>query len=108
MGLELSSNRKIAFGLKEFGLGHLDEAVKLLQDGVRLNRDSIIAFWNLARISVLKQDTTKSEQYYSTVKNLLILKHPANYRNYVKNLDLERKDADEGTMKICSMPIHSY
>jgi len=108
IGLELISNRKIAFGLKAFGLDHLDDAISLLQDGVRLNRDSVIAFWNLARLSVLKQNSTKIEQYYSAVRDLLMLKHPTNYRNYVRILDQERKFSDEGTEKIYAKPLHSY
>jgi len=108
IGLELISNRKIAFGLKAFGLGNLDDAINLLQEGVRLNRDSVIAFWNLARLSVLKQNSAKIEQYYSAVRNLLMLKHPTNYRNHVRILDQERKFADEGTEKMYSRPLHTY
>lgn len=107
-GLELISNRKIAFGLKAFGLDHLDDAINLLQDGIRLNRDSVIAFWNLARLSVLKQNSAKIEQYYSAVRKLLMLKHPTNYRHFVRILDQERKFSDDGTEKIYSRPLHSY
>ncbi|MFW9844236.1 MAG: methyltransferase domain-containing protein [Candidatus Thorarchaeota archaeon] len=107
-GLELSSNRKIALGLKAFGLNHLDDALKLLQDGVRLNRDSVIAYWNLARISVLKHDSTKVKQYYSAVSDLLKQKHPTNYRNYIRVLDQERKNVDDRTEKLYARPIHTY
>jgi len=108
IGLELISNRKVALGLKAFALNQLTDAINLLQDAVRLNRNSIIAYWNLARLSVLKQNPTKMLQYYSTVINLLMLKHPANYRNYVRIVDQERKNADEGTEKIYSRPIYLY
>lgn len=108
IGLELMSNRKVALGLKAFGLDQLEEAINLLQDAVRLNRDSVIAFWNLARLSVLKQDPTKMKQYYSTVNDLLMLKHPTNYSNYVRIVDQERISANKGAEKIHSRPIYSY
>ena len=107
-GLELSSNRKIALGLKAFGLEQYADAINLLQDAIRLNRNSVIAFWNLARLSVLTKNPTKTEQYYSTVKNLLMLKHPTNYRNYMKILDQERKSVNEGIAKKYSRPIFVY
>ena len=108
IGLELISNRKVALGLKAFGLDHIEDAISLLQDAVRLNRDSVIAYWNLARLSVLKQNPTKVKQYYSAVKNLLMLKHPANYRNYVRIIDQELRNVDEGMEKIYSRPLYSY
>jgi len=108
IGLELISNRKIAVGLKYFALNQLKEAKYLLKDSIRFNRDSAIAFWNLARLSLLEQDQAKMNQYYSTVRNLLILKHPTNHRNYVKTVDQERRNAEKGIGKIYSEPLYTY
>ena len=108
VGLELISNEKLALGLKAFGLEQLEDANTLLQDAIRFNRDSVIAYWNLARMSLLMENPPKAKQYYSTVNNLLMLKHPANYRNYVKIVEKERKIAAEGDDTIFSEPIYSY
>ena len=108
IGLELISNRKLALGLKAFGLNQFEDAINLLHDAVRFNRDSVIAYWNLARLSVLKQSSAKIDQYYSTVENLLRLKHPTSYRTYVKSVEKERKYAESGSEKIYSRPIYSY
>jgi len=108
IGLEIISNRKVALGLKAFGLDNIAEAINLLQDAVRLNRNSVIVYWNLARLSVLNQNLVKMKQYYSTVKNLLMLRHPRNYRSYIKNVDNERRAAEEGKGEMFSRPLYSY
>jgi len=108
VGLEIMSNKQLALGLKAFGLDQIDNATKLIHDAIRLNRDSITAFWNLARISVLNQKTESALQYYSTVRNLLMLHHPKNYRSYMKNVDNERRAAEEGKGEMFSRPLYSY
>jgi predicted SAM-dependent methyltransferase len=108
VGLEIMSNRKLALGLKAFGLGKIEEATDLLHDAVRLNRDSIIAFWNLARLSALKQNREEMNQYYSTVGKLLMFQNPKNYHNYVSNIENERRSVELGKLKAVSKPIYSY
>jgi hypothetical protein len=108
VGLEIISNRKLALGIKSFGINNTAKAKDLLQDAIRLNRNSIIAYWNLARLSVLEQDLKKAKQYYSTVMTLLMIKHPTNYRKYLKIVVQEQKDADGGMQETYSNPIASY
>ena len=108
VGLEIMSNKQLALGLKAFGLDQIDNATKFIHDAIRLNRDSITAFWNLARISVLNQNTESALQYYSTVRNLLMLHHPKNYRSYMKNVDIERRSAEDGKGEMFSKPLFSY
>ncbi|MHA1615089.1 MAG: methyltransferase domain-containing protein [Candidatus Thorarchaeota archaeon] len=108
VGLEIISNKQLSLGLKAFGLDQIDNATKLIHDAIRLNRDSITAFWNLARISVLNQNTESALQYYSTVRNLLMLRHPKNYRSHMKNVDNERRAAEEGKGEMFSRPLYSY
>lgn len=108
VGLEIISNRQLSLGLKAFGLNQIDNATKLILDAIRLNRDSITAFWNLARISVLNQNTESALKYYSAVRDLLMLHHPKNYRIYMKNVDNERRSAEEGKGEMFSKPLYSY
>jgi SAM-dependent methyltransferase len=108
VGLELISHKKLAHGLKAFGLEQLEDANTLLHDAIRFNRDSIISYWNLARLSLLMEDLTKMNQFYSTVSSLLMQKHPKSYRNYQKMVEEERDSAIEGNVEICSEPIFSY
>jgi SAM-dependent methyltransferase len=108
VGLEIVSNKKLALGLKAFGLGEIEKAVDLLHDAVRLNHDSIIAFWNLARLFALKQNREKMNQYYSTVRKLLILQNPKNYRDFVRIIEYERRSAEQEHTEVFSEPIYSY
>ena len=108
VGLEIMSNNQLALGLKAFGLDQIDNATKFIHDAIRLNRDSITAFWNLARISVLNQNTESALQHYSTVRNLLMLHHPKNYRSYMNNVDKEKRSAENGKGEMFSKPLFSY
>lgn len=108
VGLEIMSNKQLSLGLKAFGLDQIDNATKLIHDAIRLNRDSITAFWNLARISVLNQKTKSALRYYSAVRDLLMLRHPRNYRSYMKNVDIERRSAEDGKGEMFSKPLFSY
>jgi hypothetical protein len=108
VSLEVLSNRKLALGLKAFGLDRFEEATKLLEDAIRYNHDSILAFWNLARISGLGQDEKKALQFYSAVRTLLMFKHPKTYRSYISNLEHEMRSVKRGECERCSEPIFSY
>ena len=106
-GLEILSNKKVALGLKAFGLNQLDESVKLFQDAVKLNHDSIISFWNLARLSVLQQNEEKTAQNYAAVRRILELKYPKHRQIYTKRLEEEQRLATTGNERVFTEPIYS-
>jgi predicted SAM-dependent methyltransferase len=108
VGLQVISSRKLALGLKAFGAYALEEAISLIQDAIRFNHDSTLAFWNLARIFGLKENKEKMLQYYSTVRNLLMLQYPKSYRSYISNLENEKKTIEVGNCEMYARPIFSY
>ncbi|NHI89599.1 MAG: methyltransferase domain-containing protein [Candidatus Thorarchaeota archaeon] len=105
--LEILSNEKVALGLKAFGLDRLDESARLFQDAVKLNHDSIISFWNLARLNVLKRNDEKMAQNYAAVWKILELKYPRRHQIYTKKLEEEQRLAALGKHSIFSEPIYS-
>jgi predicted SAM-dependent methyltransferase len=106
-GLEILSNKKVSLGLKAFGLNQLDESAKLFQDAVKLNHDSIISFWNLARLNVLKRNEEKTAQNYAAVWKILELKYPRHHQIYTKKLEEEQRLAALGKERVFSEPIYS-
>ena len=105
--LEGLSMRVFALGIRAFALNQLEEAENRLLDAIRLNRDSVIAIWNIARVYALKRLTERSLRCYASVKDLIVIQYLRQSRQLLKRIEKEIHAVRQGELEIISNPVHS-
>lgn len=105
--LEMLSVAQHALGAKEFSQTRFDSAMAHYDKAIRLNRDSILAFWNLARMQSLKDMEEEAGHNYEVTKNLLKIRYPKLQRTMCKKVDDEIEYVTKGSRKRLSHPVLS-
>lgn len=105
--LEMTSASHLALGAKEFSQGQLNRAVTHYDKARRLNRDSILAYWNLARLQTLIDTIEEARSSYNVTKNLLKLHHPKIQRSLCKRIDDEIEYITKGSREQINKPVLS-
>jgi SAM-dependent methyltransferase len=104
--LQSLSEKKLALGIKAFALDRMKDAEENLFDAIRLNRDSVLAYWNIARVYALQKLVDRSLLYYQSLKKLITIQYLKQSRKYLRNIENEIQAIRKGELKIVSMPIH--
>jgi predicted SAM-dependent methyltransferase len=105
--LEMVSRSQLALGAKAFVQERLDEAITHYDKAIRFNRDSILAYWNLARIRSLNDTQEKASHCYDATKELLKLQYPKLHRAICKKIDDEIDYITRGNRKQINDPVLS-
>ena len=105
--LEMTSASHLALGAKEFSQGQLNRAVTHYDKARRFNRDSILAYWNLARLQTLKDTIEEARSSYNVTKELLKLHHPKIQRSLCKRIDDEIEYITKGSREQINKPVLS-
>jgi predicted SAM-dependent methyltransferase len=99
------AERVVAKGLKAYASDDLDQAVELLHEGFKLNRESLLNAWNLARLKRLKGDIQESKRYYTLAHDLAALFPGATRREFQKRILTEQREVEDSKMESISKPI---
>ena len=105
--LEMLSERMLALGVKAFALNQLEEAENRFIDAIRLNRDSVLPRWNLARVYALMGRTEKSLRCYESLREYLVIQYLRQSKHYIKRIESEVHSVRLGNMKVIANPVHS-
>lgn len=79
--LIMKANLLFRQGAKEFILKNYKKAINKFEDSIKLHRDQILSYWNLARLYKLSNDKEQSKIYYKNTIDIL------------KRLDIKNKTA---------------
>ena len=105
--LEMISSTQLALGSKEFSKTRFDNAIEYYDKARRFNRDSILAYWNLARLQTLQDMKEQARRSYRTTKDLLKLHHPKIQRVLCKKIDDEIEYIAKGSREKIDNPVLS-
>jgi predicted SAM-dependent methyltransferase len=101
------SEQRLALGLKTFAHEQLEQAESHFVDAIRLNRDSILAYWNIARVFALRGLTERSLKCYRSVVDLIPTQYLKQSRRYLKSVEKEIKSVSQGDLLVAGTPIDS-
>jgi predicted SAM-dependent methyltransferase len=105
--LEMNSLSQLGQGAKAFSQDNLDVALIHYQKAIRFNRDSVLAYWNLARVRTMQNMRDKAIHCYGVTKDLLKLKYPKLQRTVCKRVDNEIDYVANGNREKINQPILS-
>lgn len=103
--LQELSSKSLALGIKAFALDKMDEAEVHLLDAVRLNRDSVLGYWNIGRIYAAQEREAEAFRCLESARSLLLLRDPRRSRDLVRRVDGDIKSVREGRLRRVADPI---
>ena len=103
--LEDQSRILLAKGIRGLANGDLQESEETLRNAIRLDRDSVVAFWNLAKTYALLGKEEKASAYFKTTRDLLMAK-VANSQKLVHRVDRELVHLRSGALEGLSEPVY--
>jgi len=95
-----------ARGMKAFAQGDLDLASAQLLTALKLDRDSLSAAWNLARVMLSAGESDMSLRYIDYSVVLANAHHPAEAGRFLKGLEADRRQVVMGTQGPPPRPLY--
>ncbi|MFW9769833.1 MAG: methyltransferase domain-containing protein [Candidatus Thorarchaeota archaeon] len=105
--LENVSNKQLALGSKAFSLGEYDDAIVHYKNSVKSNRDTLLGFWNLARLHSLRNDEKEALKFYQALESLISNQHPKLQRALQEKFNREIKLLKENRSESVAEPLIS-
>jgi predicted SAM-dependent methyltransferase len=106
--LKRLADRELARGRKAFANDHIPEAIGILHEVLKLDRDNLAAVWNLARAERKRGSKEQSMAYYAKAKLLASLSGITTRRRLFSQLKRETESLSRGSEEEFDEPIDRF